>query len=82
METRINAGYAIVSEIVVGEFEFVLGHNPKAPSPFVTWEYSPRGGYYWGHYFEDELAAVLDLLERAAVELRVAGVPIEVSHGE
>ena len=82
METRINAGYAIVSDIVVGEFEFVLGHNPKAPSPFVTWEYSPRGGYYWGHYFEDENDAVFDLLERAAVALRAIGVPIEVSYGE
>ena len=82
METRINAGYAIVSNIIVGEHEIVLGHNPKAPSPFVTWEFSPRGGYYWGHYFEDENDAVLDLLERAAVELRVIGVPIEVSRGE
>lgn len=69
METRINAGYAIVSDIVVGEFEFVLGHNPKAPSPFVTWEYSPRSGYYWGHYFEDELAAVKDLIARAQTGL-------------
>ena len=69
METRINAGYAIVSNIVAGEFEFVLGHNPKAPSQFVTWEYSPRGGYYWGHYFEDELAAVQDLIDRAQSSL-------------
>lgn len=69
METRINVGYVIVSNIVVGEFEFVLGHNPKAPSPFVTWEYSPRSGYYWGHYFEDELAAVQDLIDRAQSSL-------------
>ena len=65
METRINAGYAIVSNIVVGEHEIVLGHNPKAVNPFVTWEYLPRGGYYWGHYFDDELAAVQDLIDRA-----------------
>ena len=69
METRINAGYAIVSNIIVGEFEFVLGHNPKAPSPFVTWEYSPLSGYYWGHYFNDELAAVQDLIDRAQSSL-------------
>jgi hypothetical protein len=35
----------------------------------VTWEYSPRGGYYWGHYFEDELAAVQDLIDRAQSSL-------------
>lgn len=71
MAEQVNAGYAIVSNIVVGECEFVLGHNPKAVQPFVTWEYSPRAGFYWGHYFCDENDAVADLLERAGNVLQM-----------
>lgn len=71
MAEQVNAGYAIVSNIVVGNLEFVLGHNPKAVQPFVTWEYSPRSGFYWGHYFSDENDAVADLLERAGRALHM-----------
>lgn len=71
MAEQVNAGYVIVSNIVVGEFEFVLGHNPKAVQPFVTWEYSPCAGFYWGHYFCDENDAVADLLERAGRVLQM-----------
>jgi hypothetical protein len=48
----------------------IVGHNPDAPSPYVTtyiW-WSPEGGYdrYWanGHFFErrsDAIAALVDL---------------------
>lgn len=74
MAEQVNAGYAIVSNIVVGNRVFVLGYKPKAVQPFVTWEYSPRAlipGFYWGHYFSDENDAVADLLERAGRELQV-----------
>lgn len=71
MAEQINAGYKIISHIVVDELEFVLGFNPKAAQQYVTWEYSPRAGFYWGHYFSDENDAVADLLERARRELHM-----------
>ena len=49
---------------------YALGHNPNAPSPFVTWTFyeSADGSrdYNWGHYFKDEEAAVWDFAHRAA----------------
>ena len=81
MEQRINAGYTITDSIHVGEAEFVIGENPACPAPYVTWEYTPTGGYFWGHYLPDRMAAVRDLLDRAreeadVVELR-QGAPRE-----
>ncbi len=33
---------------------FALGHNPGAPSPFVTWQFTEgengHRDYYWGRY--------------------------------
>ena len=68
MEQRINAGYAITDSIHVGEAEFVIGENPACPAPYVTWEYTPTGGYFWGHYLPDRLTAVRDLLDRVRNE--------------
>ena len=31
---------------------FVLGENPKAPNPYVTWQFNEQDGhrdYFWGH---------------------------------
>lgn len=68
MEQRINAGYTITDSIHVGNTEFVIGENPAYPAPYVTWEYTPGGGYFWGHYLPDRPAAVRDLLKRAGEE--------------
>lgn len=68
MEQRINAGYTITDSIHVGNTEFVIGENPAYPAPYVTWEYTPSGGYFWGHYLPDRLTAIRDLLERAGEE--------------
>lgn len=53
-----NSGYDI-QQIV--QFEnnrgFVLAHNPDAPSPYVTWQFTAQAGkreYYWGNYFSNE----------------------------
>ena len=49
---------------------YALGHNPNAPSPFVTWTFYENADgsrdYNWGHYFKDEDAAVRDFAHRAA----------------
>lgn len=38
MEQRENVGYVIVEALHIGKAEFVIGENPKAPAPYVTWE--------------------------------------------
>ncbi len=69
MAEQVNAGYKIISHIVVDELEFVLGFNPKAAQQYVTWEYTSRSGYFWGHYFGDYYDALEDLLQRAGREI-------------
>ena len=36
-EKRINAGYEIIESCTIGSTELVIGHNPKAPNPYVCW---------------------------------------------
>ena len=69
MDVRINAGYIITSSVHVGESEFVLGVNVKAPGQFVTWKCSGGKDYDWGHYFTDQFAAEKDLIARAQEEI-------------
>lgn len=64
MEKRFNQGYEIIQSIEVGNTEFVLGVNVKAPSQYVTWECSNKTDYYWGHYINNQLQAIKDLCER------------------
>lgn len=61
---RVNQNYVIVNSINVGDAEFVLGVNMKAPSQFVTWECKNGTDYFWGHYFSDQLKAQKDLCVR------------------
>ena len=42
MEKETNAGYEILKTVYVGNRKFVLGYNPKAPQPYVTWKYSEQ----------------------------------------
>lgn len=69
MYKRINAGYTITDSLHIGKAEFVIGENPAAPAPFVTWECKDGNNYFWGHYLTDRMAAEQDLLERAGLEL-------------
>jgi hypothetical protein len=65
-EPETVAGYAITKRLKVGEKEFVLGENPAAPSPFVTWaRYSEREGYDHGNYFASRQNAMANLSARA-----------------
>ncbi len=69
MSERSNCGYTIVQSLTIGDSEFVLEHNPEAPNPYVTWKCSNGDYYFWGHYFNDRMAADRDLLTRAGQEL-------------
>ena len=69
MSERQCAGYTIVQSLMIGNSEFVIGHHPTAPQPYVTWECSNGDNYYWGHYFNERQQADRDLLERAKDEL-------------
>jgi len=69
MSERSNCGYTIVQSLTIGDSEFVLGHNPEAPNPYVTWKCSNGDYYFWGHYSNDRLTADRDLLTRAGQEL-------------
>ncbi len=68
MSERSNCGYTIVQSLTIGDCEFVLGHNPEAPNPYVTWKCSNGDYYFWGHYSNDRMAADRDLLTRAVQE--------------
>lgn len=69
MAERKNVGYTIVQSLIIGNAEFVIGHHPTAPAPYVTWECMNGDNYFWGHYCNDRMAADRDLLNRANVEL-------------
>lgn len=69
MEERSNCGYTIVQTLMIGDSEFVLGHNPESPNPYVTWKCSNGDYYFWGHYCNDRMDADRDLLTRAGQEL-------------
>lgn len=45
-----------------------LGHNPAAPEPFVTWQFTENEGgvrdYYWGNYSSDREYSERDFARR------------------
>ena len=56
-----NQGYEIIKAVMLENGRgFALGHNPAAPSPYVTWAcYDDKDGqrqYEWGHYGSDRAA--------------------------
>ena len=48
-----NENYKIIGETKVGDQSIVIAHNPKSPSPFVTWKTTPTRtrGFDIGHYY-------------------------------
>ena len=42
MSERKNASYTIVQSLMIGDAEFVIGHNPAAPAPYEQ----RRQGFY------------------------------------
>lgn len=65
---RENAGHKIIRETQIENTSFVIGESERG---YVTWEYNPIGGFYWGHYFnkEDKKTVELDYLERIEQEV-------------
>ena len=61
-----NKGYQIISEYNVNKITYVIGHNPKAPDPFVVWRTTNNRseGYEMGHYFGTYDEAFNDFKER------------------
>lgn len=61
-----NGNYEILTEMSIGKSAIVLAHNPKAPSPYVTWETASNRswGYQSGHYFTRYGDAFNDFRER------------------
>lgn len=65
---RKNKGYLIAESVQVSNTEYVLGINPNAPEPFVTWSCMGKEDYNYGHYFVNEESARRDLVKRVNSE--------------
>ena len=64
-ELEVVAGYRITDKQIVGRKVIVLGHNPDAVQPYVTWHGSvTTKDYEWGHYFSDKQNAYSDFRRR------------------
>jgi len=61
--------YTITVRIPINDKVFVLAENPKAVSPYVTWQsYSTHKGCDLGHYYKRRKDAVKDLYKRVCNE--------------
>ena len=70
MEWRTNQGFIIVNQITIGGAEFVLGVHEKNPNSFVTQQCKGKDDYFFGHYFNNMLAAQKDFCRRALDEIK------------
>ena len=67
---QIVQGYKILKSAYVEGKEFVLGHNPKAPEPFVTWQAKGHSkDYENGHYKKTYKDALRDFNRRVFREM-------------
>ena len=67
-EKRINGGYEIIESCTIGSNELVIGHNPKAPNPYVCWYCKNGKVYFWGYYCNELSSAREKLNERYKTE--------------
>ena len=67
---EIVQGYHILRRMSARDKVMVMGHNPRAPQPWVTWQgdRDSPGDYNWGHYYGKREHARIDLAKRAAAE--------------
>ena len=80
--TRNMAAYEIIKAVMLENGRgFALGHNPAAPSPYVTWAcYDDKDGqrqYEWGHYGSDRAALEQDFAARVQEYQRLYNVGIK-----
>ena len=76
-----NQGYEIIKAVMLENGRgFALGHNPAAPSPYVTWAcYDGKDGqrqYEWGHYGSDRAALEQDFTARVQEYQRLYNVGV------
>ena len=73
-----NQGYVIRRTILFdNKCGFVLGEDPKAPNPYVTWQFNEQDGhrdYFWGHYHNEP-----DMAERGNIQILL--YPAAYRHG-
>ena len=79
-----NQGYEIIKAVMLENGRgFALGHNPAAPSPYVTWAcYDDKDGqrqYEWGHYGSDRTALEQDFAARVQEYQRLYNVGVKQS---
>jgi hypothetical protein len=69
-EPEMVGNYRITRRTTVGDKVFKFGVNPKAPSPYATWQgyTDPERGNDWGHYWSDRRTAEHDFFLRADSE--------------
>ena len=74
----INNGYEIQRAVLFDNGRgFALGHDPAAPNPYVTWQFTEENGkrdYYWGHYSNSRDKAAMDYNNRVFDYERQYGV--------
>lgn len=68
-----NVGYRIISSLEIRGYSIALGHNPSAPAPYVTWEYTDQCEFYWGHYFDTYQKAAVDFCNRILAGIQEKG---------
>ena len=76
-----NQGYEIIQAVMLENGRgFALGHDPAAPSPYVTWAcYDDDKGqrqYEWGHYGNDRAALEQDFAARVQEYQRLYNVDV------
>ena len=76
-----NQGYEIIQAVMLENGRgFALGHDPAAPSPYVTWAcYDDDKGqrqYEWGHYGSDRSALEQDFATRVQEYQRLYNVDV------
>ena len=70
----VHQGYAIIDRMQAGAVEFVLGENPRAPQPYVTWRHTIGDAptdFYWGHYLNTYPQAKENQKKRAQEYIRM-----------
>ncbi|MCL2299051.1 MAG: hypothetical protein FWC27_02750 [Firmicutes bacterium] len=77
---EFNAGCRIVARKPAEDLFIVLAHNPRSPTPWVTWQAGrdTPTDYYWGVYRAERVDAVADLDRRARSATR--GIPYDTGN--
>lgn len=66
-EKRMNGGYEIIESCQIGRTELVIGHNSKAPNPYVCWYCKDGSDYFWGYYCNQLSMTMDDILSMQGI---------------